>query len=297
MKTRDPLNPGNEAFDKFGEQVRRALLEEGVIIPETIEEVRQVKALLKKQPVTLPPHLRDSAAISNRATDEEAHKACAPEPTIAWNNKSQTNIGTGVRHKKGSVFFRRAAFDSYVVLALLDDENLGRTKIEKITHLTEFHCGIDFQREPLRDAAGPVDYISRRKVESLAKKQKWYSAVDAENRRGVKYVPGSSIRDALPIAERTMGSQRSAVDALIELLRPLNTRTCEIIATLYAAWNDLLLAGRTPSDDEILKEARENWHPKKLTIPLQQWVHGLQWMRNKHLVPRGTGRPVPRANT
>lgn len=298
MNTRNPLNPGDAAFDKFDEKIRQALMEEGVIIPETVEEVRQAKARLKAQPVTIPPLLRDPAAISNQMAEDRASDPVESVPLpVAETCRADNKTPAAVPHKKGTIFFRRAAFDAYVVHSLADDENLGRTKIEKITHLTEFHCGIDFQREPLRDAAGPVDYVSRRKVESLAKKQKWYSAVDAENRRGVKYVPGSSIKDALPIAERTMGNQRDAVDALIELLRPLNTRTCEIIATLYAAWNDLILAGRTPTDDEIMKEARENWHPKKLTIPLQQWINGLRWMRDKHLVPRGTGKPVPRAKT
>lgn len=62
MKTRDPLNPGDAAFDNLDEKIRQALMNEGVIIPETIEEVRQAKARLKDRPVTVPPHLRDPAA-------------------------------------------------------------------------------------------------------------------------------------------------------------------------------------------------------------------------------------------
>ena len=48
----------------------------------------------------------------------------------------------------------------------------------------------------------------------------------------------------------------------IELMRPLDTKCCEIIATLYAAWNDLLLLGKSPSDEEIVIEATEKWHQK-----------------------------------
>jgi hypothetical protein len=120
--------------------------------------------------------------------------------------------------------------------------------------------------------------------------------VDAENRPGVKYVPGPRILQALPIAKRTLGTHKSAVDALIELMRPLDTTRCEIAATLYAAWNDLLLAGKVPTDDKIVHEARENWHPKKLRIPLERWKRALDWMREHHLVPRGTGKPVPQAH-
>ena len=295
MKTRDPPNPGDAAFDKLDEKIRQALMEEGAIIPETIEEVRQAKARLKARPVTVPPHLRDSAVISMQIQGGEAQRAASLTPVVNVCTGDDTNIPK-VRHKKGSIFFRRAAFDAHVIHALADDENLGRTKIEKITHLTKYHCGIDFEREPLRDAAGPVDYHSRRKVESLARKQGWYSAVDAENRWGVKYVPGPKILEALPIAKRTMGTHKAAVDALIELMRPLDTARCEIAATLYSAWNDLLLAGDTPTDEKIMYEARENWHPKKLRIPLERWKRALDWMREHNLVPRGTGKSVPRAN-
>jgi hypothetical protein len=296
MKTRDPLNPGDAAFDKLDEKIRQALMEESVIIPETIEEVRQAKARLKARPVTVPPHLRDPAVISKQIHDGKPPKEADLTPVVnVWTGDDERNIPQ-VRHKKGSIFFRRAAFDAYVIHALADDDNLGRTKIEKITHLTEYHCGIDFEREPLRDAAGPVDYHSRRKVESLACKQGWYSAVEAENRWGVKYVPGPNLLKALPIAKRTMGIHKTAVDALIELMRPLDTSMCEIAATLYAAWNDLLLAGDAPSDENIMHEARENWHPKKLRIPLERWKRALAWMREQHLVPRGTGKPVPPAH-
>jgi hypothetical protein len=301
MIPQDSSNPNDEAFDRLDEIIRKALIEEGAIIPKTVEEVRQANARLKAKPVTVPPHLHDPAVVLNQIANKEPKERAKPVPTIPIIPvlKIPVSAGTGgikTHHKKGSIFFRRAAFDAYVIHTLADDENLGRTKIEKITHLTEFHCEVDFEREPVRDAAGPVDYVSRRKVESLAKKQGWYSTINAESRLGIKYVPGPKILDALPIAKRTMGIHKSAIDALIELMRPLDTTRCEIIATLYAAWNDLLLAGNTPTDEKIMHEARENWHPRKLRIPLERWKRALDWMREQHLVPRGTGKPVPPAN-
>jgi hypothetical protein len=295
MKPRDKFKSNDADFDKLDENIHQALKEEGVIIPTTVEDVRRAKARLKTRPVTVPTHLRDSSTILQKIATQEIPKANIFAPVATVHNEAASSSG-GVRHKKGSIFFRRAAFDAYVIHALADDKNLGRTKIEKITHLTEYHCGIDFEREPLRDAAGPVDYHSRRKVESLASKQHWYSTVDAENRPGVKYVPGPKILEALPIAKRTMGIHKAAVDVLIELMRPLDTTMCEIAATLYAAWNDLLLAGDAPTDEKIMREARENWHPKKLRIPLERWKRALDWMKEHHLVPRGIGKPVPPAH-
>jgi type I restriction enzyme S subunit len=195
------------------------------------------------------------------------------------------------KHSK-SIMYYRAAFDSYVISKLERDKNLGRTKMEKISHLAEYHCGIDLEREPIRDAAGPNDYPSRMKVENLARKQKWYFS--KKDKVKVDYLPGPYISKSRHTAENFLGERKPAVDALISLMRPLDTAASEIVATLYAVWNDFLLAGKTPTDDELITEVRHNWHPDKLRIPVDEWEKGLSWMREHQLTPRGVGRPTIR---
>lgn len=63
MNPQDSSRPNDEAFDNLDDEIRKALSEEGVIIPKTIEEVRQAKAQLKAKPVTIPPHLRDPDSV------------------------------------------------------------------------------------------------------------------------------------------------------------------------------------------------------------------------------------------
>ncbi len=53
-----------------------------------------------------------------------------------------------------------------------------------------------------------------------------------------------------------------------------------------------LLAGQSPSEPEIFRETRENWHEQKLSIALVEWQQGLKWLRDNGLIPRGTGRPT-----
>jgi len=54
----------------------------------------------------------------------------------------------------------------------------------------------------------------------------------------------------------------------------------------------LLLLGGSPSDEEIVHEARENWHASKLEIEREKFFKGLEWMRSQGLVPAGKGRYV-----
>ena len=73
---------------------------------------------------------------------------------------------------------------------------------------------------------------------------------------------------------------------------PLRAHHAEVVATVYAAWNNLLLERKKPTDDEIVFEARENWHPDKLNIERGKFFATLQWLRKKGIVPQGNGKKV-----
>jgi type I restriction enzyme, S subunit len=93
---------------------------------------------------------------------------------------------------------------------------------------------------------------------------------------------------ARQVAE-ALSDRRQELDRLIALLGDRKTEELEIVATLFAAWNDALLDGQSPSDDWIIHEVRENWHVKKQRFTAEKLGHWLDWMRKHHLVP--TGKP------
>jgi hypothetical protein len=111
-----------------------------------------------------------------------------------------------------------------------------------------------------------------------------------------EYIAGKNIAAAIPVAEKFMGDRKQAVDRLIKLLKSLNTDQCSIAATLYAAWNDLLLLRRPISDQAVIKESSINWHREKQKILLSDWNWGLNWLRKNNIIPQGRGKPVPPKN-
>lgn len=168
----------------------------------------------------------------------------------------------------------------------------GHVKAEKIAHLVEAHLGIDLEREPIKDAAGPNDYPHLMKVESRARKANWFDVKKKKDADGYVFSKKRSFDALLLKTMKALGERADEVDALINLLLPLNSRQSEIVATLYAAWNNLLLQGQTPDDEAIVQEARENWHASKLKIERDKFFRGLRWMREHGLVPAGRGRFV-----
>ena len=165
----------------------------------------------------------------------------------------------------------------------------GHVKAEKISHLVEGHLGIDLERVPFKDAAGPNDYPHLKKVESRARKAGWFEVRQAQ-KDGAYVLTRLNGFDALVNkTANILGDRLSEVDTLLKLLLPMNTRQAEIVATLYAGWNNLLLLGQTPSDEEIVYESRENWHTDKLNIERDKFFKALVWMREHELVPMGKG--------
>lgn len=171
-------------------------------------------------------------------------------------------------------------------------KHFHHVKAEKIVHLVEAHLGIDLERMPVKAAAGPNDYPHLKKVESRAKKASWFDVWQAKTGGAHTYHKKSSFDALLEKTAAALGERAAEVDTLINLLLPLDTRQAEIVATLYAAWNNLLLLGRSPGDEDIVYEARENWHTSKLEIERERFFKALEWMRKHGLIPAGRGRYV-----
>ena len=186
--------------------------------------------------------------------------------------------------------FKRAVFAAEVVHQLHDEQRFGAVKHEKIVHLCELHLDLhaDLDRHAYKKAAGPYDPGARRSVERIFRDQKWFGTSKLNGKR-VVYTPLEKAGGHKSYFTRYFGHKASGVQTIIDLLRPLGTEQCEIIATLYAVWNDFLLDGRQPTDDEIVGSVLNDWHPAKKQIAETRWRAALPWMRQHSLTPRGTG--------
>ena len=164
-------------------------------------------------------------------------------------------------------------------------------KAEKIVHLSEYILNIDLNRNPVKDAAGPNDFPHAKKVESRARKAGFYSVY--KNGDYYDYRQGNSLNKVIQKAQNSLGEKAETLSQIIDILAPMSTQHAEVVATVYAAWNNLLLTKKMFSDEDIVTEARENWHENKLAIERDKFFSTLKWMR-KHelLLPKGNGKVV-----
>jgi type I restriction enzyme, S subunit len=174
-------------------------------------------------------------------------------------------------------------------LSRCNGPSMGRVKLQKLIHLCEYHAQLDEVRGTYsRQAAGPFAPQMMEHVREGLLQQRWFEEYKDESRyvyRALEKAGGH--KQYLPHWE----DKRAKIDQVLNLLKDARTEKCEIASTLYAAWNDLLLEGKTPTDTEIIHEASsaESWHESKENIPPEKWRESLKWMRAKGLVPVGYG--------
>jgi type I restriction enzyme S subunit len=236
----------------------------------------------------------EAQLAESRTAAERLMEAVAAELTSAATSKRSAPAEIARAAPAADLAYLPGLAACYIADALRGDENLGRTKLEKVSHFIEYHAGVPLGRRPKPYLYGPVDYEQLKKAEAWATEQGAFMVSDPGDRAKVTYAAGPKLSELARRAAEQFGERKAEVDRIIGLLRHESTRRCEIFATVYAAWNDLLLRGVYPTDPAIMDEIRENWHERKQSFRDKEWRVGLNWLRLHNLVPTGTGRPVAR---
>jgi type I restriction enzyme S subunit len=183
----------------------------------------------------------------------------------------------------------RLSIGCYVINQLTQNSNFGRTMLMKMFYLSEAHVGLPQAWQPLRQAAGPYDPAIE-DFESLGSQSGLFTVKTKTLGNGhemVQYQSKSSMSAKIAEAISVLGGQQAEFDRLLNLFQKKTTEEAEIIATLFAAWNDLLIDGKSPSDDEIIREVRENWHYKKERFTPTLLTRWLNWLRQQSIIPKG----------
>ena len=254
--------------------------------------------------VAMPPDADEQRAIVKRVQDETATLTTWIERTQReidlireYRTRLIADVVTGkvdVRqasaegvakqaNRHANIHFRRTVFAAEIVHRLHDEPTFGHVKFEKLIFLCEKWCGVETGSTYYRQAAGPYDNRALRSIDSQLKKQRWYEAQKGD--KGYRYIRLEKAGEHKKYFDRYFGSVISRFDEIIDLFRHARTEQCEIIATIYAAWEDLLTQG-SATDEQIIEQVLHHWHPSKQKISEDRWRKALGWMKEKGLTPR-----------
>lgn len=185
--------------------------------------------------------------------------------------------------RTANIHFRRSVFAAEIVQRLHQEPTFGHVKCQKLIFLCEKRCSVDTGSTYRRQAAGPYDNRALRSIDSQLKKQQWYEARKGD--KGYRYVPLAKAGGHSGYFNRYFGNVASRFDEIIDIFRTAKTDQCEIVATLYAAWEDLLTTGNQVTDNQIVEQVLHHWHPSKQKITEERWRRALGWIKAKGLTP------------
>lgn len=272
------------SLDK-AEALRQSILKKafaGALLTQA--ELESCRKELDYEPASVLLEKIKAEKQNGKKKTEKEKAIISAKPTVVAIGKVSTDIQAGLIAK----------------VIRLHEENqqyhrlLTHIKCEKLSHLVEYHLQIPLGRQPVKDAAGPDDYPRLKKVEHRAKMAGYFSI--QKNKIGHTYVSGKGIEKAITQFEKNMSEgQKQRVDQLLHLFLTFDLEQAEIVATVYAAWNNLLILGKNkPTNQEIVQEARYNWSDRKLGLEEHRFYKAIEWMQKDtvNLVPIGYGTLV-----
>lgn len=170
----------------------------------------------------------------------------------------------------------------------------GRVMLQKAAYLAETFADIsELEGHYLREAAGPLD---RNMIDEMEAEAGNWARVNISQIGGVgtavKYRTTGQIGKHKNELKEVLGQDRAAkLRRIINIFIKLDTATAEAYATIFAVWNDFLIDGLTPSDDEIINGVLNDWHPEKRNkFKFSDLKIHLGKMRELCLVPTGLGK-------
>lgn len=184
----------------------------------------------------------------------------------------------------------RASIGCYAINKLATAQYFGRTAAAKVMYLAQAHIGLDLDLKPEREAAGPLDtWIYD--FEQQGQERQWFEVNEkplVSGKTKMEYRCLSALSKQAAKAETLMSpNQKAEFDRLIYALADKKTEEVEIIATLFAVWNDFLIDGVEPTDEKIISDVRENWHERKARFTPQALGRWLDWLRRENFIPKG----------
>lgn len=195
--------------------------------------------------------------------------------------------------------WKTPAFTAHVIalayrhhLTLGTEATFGRVKAQKALHLCETVGGVDLGRNPVKDAAGPNDFQHMLAAEEWAKANQFFEFVQRPTGNGYTFRKLSSFNEMVVEGAEALKPVQDRLESAIGLIAPMNSEQAELLATVHAAWNNLLLDGVDPTDVAIIREARENWHIAKQKFGESKFRQAIATIRAKGIEPDGSAKRV-----
>ena len=186
---------------------------------------------------------------------------------------------------------KKARFAQAVLMSRILDKcrtKMGRVKLEKMLYTIETSIGFDFDTEYVRQAAGPLDESIYDCEAIISRRNKWYTM--KTSKYGVSYTPAKDNGKYKQYYDKYFADYDSEIERIIGIFMDYDADQAEIVATLFAAWNDFVIDRKEFTDEQLADEVLNNWNDSKKRFTKDVWLRAIEQMRRNNIVPKGYGK-------
>ena len=267
---------------------QKILKETTIIIPEKKERENIVKYLDKKCS-EIDNLIKNK---ENLITELENYKkSLIYEYVTGKKEVKNSNYINDVNPRGIKVNCKDSIFAQAILLCKIIEElsnyNLGRVKAEKTLYLIEKDVGFEFCNNYVREKAGPLAEPIYKCETIISERNKWVKVKNVN--KHIEYEILSDFNKYKKYYNNYYSDYDDKIEKVIEIIKKCATDKAEMIATLYASWNDFIIKGEQVSDIQIVKDVRENWNDTKKRFSEKKWIDVLNEMKQIGLTPKGNG--------
>ena len=223
------------------------------------------------------------AAQSKTIERPEPAISIAAEPEVAYGTRS-----IPLPIPPGKEAFAKRVLGGRVVSLFKDDLHFTHIKFQKVQYLADMLSGASLGTSYYIQAAGPYDNTFMHTVANNLKASDWFEE------RNFKWHPLAKHEKIEGYYNSYFAPALQTLDNLFSLLADKTEEESEIIATLYAVWNNRIILHQPISDEALITDFY-NWSERKQQYLDWPLVDMLTWMRQHGIVPVGAGKELKRA--
>lgn len=255
----------------------------GVFMRQDLLEIENQK-LTELRDWLLPMLMNGQVTVGNAYQQTQETTSIAAEPVTEYGTKPVLNIP---ENRKG---FAKQVLAGKIVSLFKNDPNFTRIKFQKLQFLAEHIAEAELNLNYYFQAAGPYDNRFMHTIIDSFKKSKWFLEKD------YKFIPLENQTKIEGYYQGYFSPVESKLNNLFTLLENTTEAQAEIIATLYAVWNNRIIS-QQPIEQEALINDFYSWSERKHQYTNQQVVDGLEWLKSNNFVPTGFGKLIKTAKS
>lgn len=230
----------------------------------------------------LPMLMNGQVKVAKAYEPIKGNLQLAAEPEPVYIKAVQLNIPG---NKKP---FAKQVLAGEIVTKFQNDPNFTEIKFQKIQFLAEHIIEADLNLNYYYQVAGPYDNKFMHTIYDNFRKQKWFDC------RNGKIIPLEKHEKIGTYYHSYFVHAEATLNKLFNLLHDTTEAQAEIIATLYAVWNNRIIEGKPVTDKDLTADFY-NWSKRKEQYSKKQIQEGLQWLRDNHMEPKGFGKLIKKA--